>query len=307
MTAMITPSQIYALRETNLLDVPPQVLEIISMMQLSPVAQVYTKKPTYRKPTFNVPSAERVGSWRTDTIIMAKKMNFKHDDEDFATVLAKSNKVSTSTVGKVASEIVETIRKRDQVFRLKTVAMLFDRGVSMPFYSKLVANLFELLHKDIPEIKDDLQFSCSIDIFNKMFDQTETIAYPSSVDADYEDKLCEWTRKKEIRRGFGMFVTELHIRGLVDESVIVNAMKVATEELIEMVQKPTDKCIGETVDQLVTLMFETGKIVVTRYGKDHPLMTLLTETTTKVLEIPKDRAPCLGMRSKFKLEDIKKL
>lgn len=301
----MTPSEIYALRNTNLLEVPPMMLEIISTMQLTPVAQIYTKKLGYRKHVVNAP--DRTASWRSDTLTQYKKLDLKASDPEFGSIMSLCNKVSTSNVGFAASEIVKIIRSRDQDFRLKVVAMMFNRGVSMPFFSKLVANLFELLHRDIPEIKDDLHFSCSIDIFNKMFDMGDTIVCPSSMDTDYDDKLCEWTKKKELRRGFGMFVTELHIRNLVDENIILGAMKMASDELIELVKKPTDKTIGETVDQLITLLFETCKIIITRYGKEHPIVKLLGDTTKNILSIPKTDAPSLGMRSKFKLEDIQKL
>ncbi len=301
---MMNPSEIYALRNTNLLELPSTMMDIISTMQLTPVAQTYTKKPAYRKHTFSAPT---VGTWRSDTITQYKKLDLKAADPEFGSIMSLCNKVSTATVGFAASEIVKIIRSRDQDFRLKVVAMMFDRGVSMPFFSKLIANLFELLHRDIPEIKEDLHFSCSIDIFNKMFDMGDTIVCPSSMDSDYDDKLCQWTKKKEIRRGFGMIVTELHIRNLVDEDIIVGAMKMASDELIDLVKKPVALSIGETVDQLVTLLFETCKIIITRYGKEHPIVKLLADTTKTILSIPKPGAPCLGMRSKFKLEDIQKL
>ncbi len=304
---MMNPSEIYALRNTNLLELPSIMMDIISTMQLTPVAQIYTKKPGYRKHTFAGPPADRTSSWRADTLTQYKKLDLKAADPEFGSVMALCNKVSTSTVGFAASEIVKIIRSRDQDFRLKIVAMMFNRGVSMPFFSKLVANLFELLHRDIAEIKEDLHFSCSIDIFNKMFDMGDTIVCPSTMDTEYDDKLCEWTKKKEIRRGFGMFVTELHIRNLVDEDIIVGAMKMASDELIDLVRKPVDLRISESVDQLVTLLFETCKIIITRYGKEHPIVKLLGDTTKTILTIPKSNAPCLGMRSKFKLEDILKL
>ncbi len=289
----------------NLLAIPSQVMDIISSMQLAPVAQAYPNKSKFKKSYIPAMSADRVSTWRNEVLISMKKMEFKHDDPDYNIVVGITNKVSSASLSASVCRIVDILKSRlEDEFRLRIVTLLFDRGVSMPFYSKLVANMFELIHVQIPAIRDDLQFSCSLESFNKMFEQSETITCPSTSDPEYADKLCKWTKKKDVRRGFGMFVTELHMRGLVDEDVIVNAMKMATDELEETVRKPADKTLSETVDQLVTLLFETCKIIVTRYGKEHPIVRLLVERSKYILSIPKLESPCLGMRSKFKLEDI---
>jgi hypothetical protein len=104
-----------------------------------------------------------------------------------------------------------------------------------------------------------------------------------------------------------MFVTELHVRGLVDNEVIVEAIKVATDELEETVRKHNDKIMSETIDQLVTLLFETCKIINTRFGKDHPTVKMITAYSKKLCDIPRADTPCMGMRSRFKLEDIQKM
>lgn len=303
---MITPSEIYALRTTNLIPVLPQVLDVIASMQLAPVAPVYPKKSTFKK---HGPASDKAATWRSDVLISMKKMQFKHDDPDYNTILGITNKVSTASLSTAIETISEilTKRKEEDDFRLRIVSMLFNRGVSMPFYSKLMANVFELLYSKIPEIRDDLQFSCSIDCFHKMFEHSETVTSPSFDDPDYDEKLCKWVKSREVRRGFGMFVTELHVRGLVDEDVIAGAIKIATDELEDTVRKHNDKTMAETVDQLVTLLFETFKIINTRFGKEHPIVKMLVDYSKKLCEIPRSDTPCMGMRSRFKLEDIQKL
>jgi hypothetical protein len=302
----MTPTDIYALRTTNLLPVPEQVLDMISSMQLVPVAPVYPKKSAYKKHTV---TSEKASSWRSDVIVSFKKTHFKHEDPDYNVILGITNKVSSSSLSSSIETISEILmkRKEEQDFRLRIVTMLFNRGVSMPFYSKLMANMFELLHSKFSEILDDLQYSCSIDCFHKMFEHSETLTSPSFDDPDYDDKLCKWVKSRELRRGFGMFVTELHVRGLVDNEVIVEAIKVATDELEDTVRKHNDKTMSETVDQLITLLFETCKILKTRFGKDHPTIKLITDYSKKLCEIPRSETPCLGMRSRFKLDDIQKL
>jgi hypothetical protein len=300
---MMTPCELYALRTTNLLPIPAAVMDTIASMQLVPVAQVYSKKPTgYKKPFI------ASNSWRTETIAMLKKTEFKSgDDPEFDTIRGIMNKIAASTVGKGTAEILEIIKKRDQVFRLRVVALMFDRGVSMPFFSKLIANVFDILFKDLPALKDDLQFSCSAEAFDKMFDQGATLVCPSSEQPDYDNKLCEFMKMKELRRGFAMFVTELHIRGLVDEEVIAHSVKAASDDMASLVSKPDDKTIIENVDQMVTLLFETCKVIATRYGKEHMIVKLIQQKARDIIAMPKTTTPCLGMRSRFKLEDTIKL
>lgn len=308
---MITPADIYSLRTTNLLDVPEQVMDMITSMQLAPVAQMFFKKIGFKKGNDRghrgVPTDKT--SWRNDVVISMKRSEFKDGDVDYETIVGISNKVAASTLSTSVSTIIEILKKRsdDNVFRLRVVSFLFDRGVSMPFFSKLIANMFELINVQIPEIREDLQFSCSIDSFTKMFDQTTIVTHPDFADPEYEEKLCLWSKRKEIRRGFGMFVTELHIRGLVDEDIIVGAIKMAIDEVNEIIQKPAEKALIETVDQLITLLFETCKIINTRYGKDHPTVILLKEYSRKITALSKTETPCMNMRSRFKLEDVQKL
>lgn len=307
----MTPDEIYALRTTNLLPVPPAVLDSIAAMQMAPVAPVYTKKPTYKKPHHH-PHGSRHSdamSWRTAAISSFKKTEIAHDDPDYETVLGVSNRVALATLSEGAAEVTAVLKKRadDQVFRLRIVTLLFNRGVSMPFYSKLMANMFELIYKDVPALKEDLAFVCSVDTFNKMFDQTETIVCPSTTDPEYEDKLCKWSKKKELRRGFGMFVTELHIRGLVDDDVIDTAIRTSVEELSEMIVKPNSPALAENVDQLVTFLFESAKVVASRFGKEHPTVKALAAKGAEIYKMPKPDTPCLGMRSRFKLDDLSRL
>ena len=301
---VLTPTDIFALRTTNLLTVPQVVHDVIATMQLAPVAQVFTKKLGYKKPT-----AATANSWRTAalaTFTFKKTAERVHDDPDYESVVGIINKVATSTVVLQSGEVLALLDKRkdDQIFRLRVVSLLFNRGVSMPFYSKLMASMFELIHAKLPIVKEDLQFSCSLEIFEKMFDQGGVAVCPSASDTEYEDKLCEWFKKKELRRGFGMFITELHVRGLVEEDVILPAITNTMEELEETIRKPAEKALSENVDQLTTFLYESTKIMMGRFGKTHPIVKTVSEKAGALYKIPKTDTPCLGMRSRFKLDDI---
>lgn len=300
---MTTPTDLYSMRTLNLLPVPQVVQDMIAMMQLAPVAQFFAKKPNFKKGT---PAA--ANSWRT-AVLVSRRTEIKHDDPDYEAVLSITNKASPSTVSGNVQSIKDILKKRedDQVFRMRIVTLLFERGVAMPFFSKLIANIFELLFRDVPIVKEDLQFSCSTDSFNKMFDQSTTILFPKSTEADYDDKVCAWSKKKELRRGFGMFVTELYVRGLVDDDVLVAATSSTLDEMADIIVKPANKALSENVDQLVTFLFESTKVISARFGKDHAIVKLVTTKCGDMYKIPKTDTPCLGMRSRFKLDDISKL
>lgn len=303
---MMTPTDIYALRTTNLLPVPPNVLDIIMSMQLAPVAQVYHKKTTFKKAPHA--ACDRASTWRSDVMISMKKLEFKHDDPDYNTIVGITNKVSAASLSSSANSIIDIMKlHKDDEFRLRIVTLMFDRGVSMPFYAKLMANMFELIYAKIPEIREDLQFSCSLESFHRMFEHADTVTCPDFEDPEYDEKLCKWAKKREIRRGFGMFATELHVRGLIDEEVIVGAIKVASDELEDIVRKHSDKLLSETVDQLVTLLYDTCKILITQFGKEHPTVKMIVDHSKRICAIPRSETQCMGMRSRFKLEDILKL
>ena len=305
MPVSMTSAAMYDLRTTNLLPLPKGVQDVIGSMQLAPVAQVFVKKMGFKKPAAG--RADRDPAWRRAMMLELKLTEFKKDDPDYEAVVSIINKVAMSTIGAQTTLIREILEKRDEMFRLRVVSLLFEQGVSMPFFSKMMANIFELLFATIPAIKDDLQESCSIDIFEKMFNLSETITFPAAGTPNFDNLVIAWNKKKELRRGFGMFATELHLRGLIDEAVIASAINTSISDLEEMMRSDTDKHIAESVDQLVTFLFDSAKVLVGRFGKAHSIFALIAGHAKKIYAVPKDHTPCLGMRSRFRLDDIGKL
>jgi hypothetical protein len=267
---------------------------MIAAMQLAPVAPIYIKKPkklVARRPTDD--------SWRRDIIVELKATLRQKDDPDYETIGAIVNKVVASTLKDKTKTVVEIIGKRDQTFRMRIVNYVFDRGVSMPFYAKLLADMFAILCESIPEIHDDLQIYCSLDTFHKMFDQSKTISFPDLTamsKTEFEDALCVWHKQKELRRGFGVFAAELHTRGLISETLLHEAVETVISDFEENIKKPKNEVVSESVDQVVTLLSEMSKL----FGKDD---RFISDKAKQILAIPKTDTPCLGMRSRFKLED----
>jgi len=290
-------TMLYAFRTTTHLPIPGPVLDIIAAMQLAPVAPVYIKKPNYRKFVQNRKPSEL--EWRTNIIMELKAIIREKDDPDYEAIISIVNKVVASKLKDMTKTIVDTINKRDQTFRMRVVNFIFDRGVSMPFYAKLLADMFAILCEALPVIHEDLQMYCSIDTFIKMFDQSKTIVFPDLEllsKTEFEDQLCVWNKQKELRRGFGVFVAELHVRGLITEELLHEAVNIVTSDLEENVRKPKNDAVSESVDQAVTFLAEMHKL----FGKES---TFISDKAKVILAIPKTETTCLGMRSRFKLED----
>ena len=64
----------------------------------------------------------------------------------------------------------------------------------------------------------------------------------------------------------------------------------------ENIRKPKNEVVSESVDQVVTLLSEMSKL----FGKEN---SFISDKAKLILAIPKADTPCLGMRSRFKLED----
>ena len=299
-TSIMTPAFLYSLKMTNLLTLPKTVQDVISTMQLAPVSLPYAKKQNFKKfVQHKKPTAETEDNWRREVLVELKATIRNKDDPDYEGIIGHVNKVVVSNLAEKANAIYDILKKRqdDKVFRMRAVNLMFDRGVSMPFYAKVMADMFEKLVEKFPDVRDDLQVYCSIDTFNNMFDQTKTIAFPDVSDAEFEDKVCHWNKQKEIRRGFGIFAAELHVRGLVSEDLIHDALVSAMSDLEENIRKPANKLLSESIDQVVTFMFEVSKLLGAENG-------VIVKEAKKIAAIPRTESPSLGMRSRFKLEDL---
>lgn len=288
---------LYAFRTTKHLPIPGPVLDIIAAMQLAPVAPVYIKKPNYKKFAQNRKPSDL--EWRSNIITELKATIREKDDPDYEAIISIVNKVVSSKLKDMTKTIIETINKRDQTFRMRVVNFIFDRGVSMPFYAKLLADMFTILCEALPVIHEDLQLYCTIDTFVKMFDQSKTIAFPdleTLSKSEFEDQLCIWNKQKELRRGFGVFVAELHARGLITEELLHEAVNIVTSDLEENIRKPKNDLVSESVSQAITFLSEMHKL----FGKD---TTFISDKAKVILAIPKTETTCMGMRSRFMLED----
>lgn len=304
----MTPEMIYAMRSTIVkLTITEAMKAIIADMQVLPVAPVYNRRPLVA-PRHRRGGAGAAGgpagseeTWRRSAIVAARRAPRVKDDADYEKITALVNKVVASTVEDKANTIHEIVktRKDDPTFRIRILNFIFDRGVSMPFFAQVLADLIAALCKKMPEMMDDLEVYCSVETFEAMFQET-TLTFPKKDDVlpagvTYDDQICAWNKQRELRRGFAVLALELFSRGLVLESMISGAITTATDDLEENVRRPKDAVVIERVDQSITFIGEVVKFLSVAAVKDK---------VEAILAIPKGDTPCLGMRSRFKMQDI---
>lgn len=312
-TTMMTPKGLYDYEAIafDTLDIPDDVRAVIAGMQAMPVAPVYVRRAPVvvagggvrsGAPRHYVSAADADASWRRSAIHAIKNNSARQkDDLDYEKIIAIVNKIVEKTLVEKTAEVVAILGTRDEQFRVRVVNFLFDRGVSTPFYAKLLAGLIKGLCTAIPVVEEDIAVFCSIDTFNVMFGG-ETIPFPKASDVSetsYDDRVCAWHKHREIRRGFGVFALELFSQGIVSEDMIADSIKTAIDDLEESVCYVGDEktTMTERVDQIVTFMTEVVKVV-----GNHVVKTQIE----KILTIPKTDTKCLGMRSRFRLEDLLK-
>jgi hypothetical protein len=311
-TMMMRPNELYdyETKMTEMLEIPDAVRSVIAGMEALPVAPVYVRRaPAAGAGRAAAAAAARVvlspadadASWRRSAIHAIKISVRQKDDPDYEKIIGIVNKIVDKTLVEKTADIVAILATRDDQFRVRVVNFIFDRGVSTPFYAKLLAGLIKGLCAAIPVVEEDIAVFCSIDTFNVMFG-SETIPFPKASDVSelsYDDRVCAWHKHREIRRGFGVFALELFSQGVVSEDMIADSIKTATDDLDDTVSYVgEDKMtMTERVDQIVTFMTEVVKVV-----GNHVVKTQIE----KILTTPKTETKCLSMRSRFRLEDLLK-
>lgn len=305
----MTPKGLYDYEATmtEMLEIPDSVRAVIAGMEALPVAPVYVRRaPAAGAGRAQAAAAARVvsaadaeASWRRSTIHAIRNAPREKDDPDYEKIIGIVNKIVDKTLVAKTAEVVGILGTRDAEFRVRVVNFIFDRGVRTPFYAKLLASLIKGLGAEVPAVEEDIAVFCSVETFNVMFGG-EIIAYPKSSDKDYDDKVCAWHKHREVRRGFGVFALELFTQGIVSEEMIADSIKTAIEDLEETVcseDAAVKTEMAERADQIVNFMTEVVKVV-----GNHVIKTQIE----KILTIPKATAKCLGMRSRFRLEDLLK-
>jgi len=293
----LSVAQVYGVRFAEKLPLPKIVQDNIAKLRITPVAF----KP-FRPPSRAVPRPRaQPDNWRENVLVEAVRRVKEREDPEYDDVFGSLNKIATRTLDKMSEKIVANIKKRDELFRLRVTTLLFDVAITQSSYCTLMADCSKKIVVDIPEIREDL--AAQTLMFPKLYNMTETITYPLTSDPKYAEKVVDWMKLKDKRRGYAKFVTQLFVRELVSEDVVLTCLQQVIDDLGETARQEKTEQTEENTTQFVDFLFESSKVLPSTAVS---LKTTIRESMKGLLDLPRMDLPSLCMRSRFKIEDILK-
>jgi len=294
----LTVAQIYSVRFAEKLALPAIIQENIAKLRITPVAF----KPFRPPPRVAFKPKSQPDNWRENFLVDAVRRVKEKDDPEYAEVFSCINKISEKTLEKLSKQIIQNIQKRDENFRLRVTTLLFDTVMTQGgFYVDLMSHCAKYLATDIPEIREDILVQT--EMFPKLYNMTETAVCPSIEDSDYADKIVEWTKMKDKRRGYAKFITNLFVRDLLPEEVVTKTLGQVIADLNDTAKQPKTEQTEENTSQFVVFLYE---LVKTLPPTATSLRDMVRNCVTTLLAVPRPELPSLNMRSRFKLEDTLK-
>ena len=278
---------LYSLRSAPRPALDEAIRMIISKLKIS-------FKPSFRRPTFKRAPAEETTNWRELALLSVHRKVREKDDPDYDEVNAFLNKLTKQTYDKMMVAIMDKLDKRDSMFRLRVTTLLFDRGVTQTFYAALMADAYKDIAGAYPDARQDLLVQ--VMMFDTLYDSTNVTIVPTTSDPSYNDAIIAWTKQKEKKRTFAVYVAELFSRGLIPQELMSAFVKTIADDLKESVRQAKTPAAEEHVDALVRFVFAVAAKVPE-----------VKDPVKQVLAIPKADTPCLNMKSRFKLDDSLKL
>jgi hypothetical protein len=280
---------IYASRALPRPSLGDDILALISKLKIS-------FKPAFRRgpPHGRRPAGHGTETnWREAALVDAVRKVREKDDADYDEISAAMNKLSKANYTKLMTEVLARLAKRDEAFRLRVTTLLFDRGVRQTFFATLMADAYKDIAAAHPEALQDLAIQTAM--FDKLYDMENVTVVPSSTDPTYNDAIIAWTKQKETKRGFAVYVSELYSRGLVPEETMTGFLKTVLDELTTSIRSAKTTANEEHVDALARFLAAVAPKVA------------LKGAIGAVLALPRAECPSLSMKSRFKLEDAAKL
>ena len=279
-------STIYATRDITRSALPQAIADIIAKLKIS-------FKPAFRRPFVHQKRHHEHVNWRENVLIDLVRKVREKDDVDYDEVSAAINKISKQNYEKMMSIIMEKLAKRDMMFRLRVTTLLFDRGVLMTFFAPMMADVYRDISKVYPDALQDLAIQTTM--FETLYDVSNVTMVPTSDNVGYDDAIITWSKQKEKKRGFAVYVSELYVRELVPRETMASFITTVLDELKENLGSPKTAPKEEHVDALVRFLFAV-------VGKLPEIKPAIAE----ILKIPRTETLCLNMKSRFKLEDALK-
>ena len=279
-------SAIYAARALPRPSLSDEIVGIIARLKIS------FQTPFRRAHTAHRPPPREHDNWRENSLADLVRKVKEKDDPDYSEIVSKINKLSKTNYGVLMADFLERLKKRDAAFRFRVTTLLFDNGIKMNFFAPIMADAYAEIAKTYPDAHQDLVSQTGM--FAKLYNTENITLIPSSSDPGYDNAIIAWTKQKETKRGFAVYISELYTRGLIPEETMGGFVSQVMEDLRDTIRLPKSPASEEHVDALVRFIFAVAAKV--------PLKTGLLE----VLKNPKAETPSLNMKSRFKLEDAAK-
>lgn len=293
--ATLTIDAMYSVRFGPKLPLPQIVQDNIARLRITPVP--YKPVRTFVRHTYRNRHAATTQSenWRQAALVDIVRKVREREDPEYSEIFGIFNKISPGNLEKLSGDAIIFMQKRDEQFRLRVSALLFDKAITQPTFSAIMAECAARLNEAIPGISEDLQ--SQVEMFPRLYDMTETITFPDSEAEGFNDKVIAWMRQKEKRRGYAKFMMELFGKNLISEEIVKTALGQVVHELNDVAkQKSTEQTIENTT-HFVDFVFELSKKV------KGSLKEQLKNSVQEILALPRTDLPSLNMRCRFKLED----
>lgn len=299
----LTVAQVYSARFGTKLSLPRSVQDNIAKLRITPVSyKPFRPSPKHSTYRTRIDQPKNVSeNWREKVLVKYVSRLKEKGDPDYLEVFAILNKISESSLKHLSQQAIEIMRKRDQEFRLRVSTLLFDKAISEQMFAGVLADCAVQLNTTFPEIAEDLTIQAKM--FTNLYDINTTLVYPDSSEPDFGDKVVHWMTQKNKRRGYAKFLTQLFVRNLITEDIMITSIRDVITEL-EVTSKQ-EKCeqTEENTTQYVDFLYESAK-VLPKNAND--LKLLISATLTPFLAFPRGELPSLCMRSRFRLEDTLK-
>jgi hypothetical protein len=287
---------VYSVRGAGKLVLPKIVQDNISKLRSTPMVF----KPFPKPATRSFHHKKSTDNWRERVLVDMVRRVKEREDPEYSDIFGIFNKITASSVEKLTKDAIELIKKRDDTFRLRIATLLFDKAITNHAFASVMAESARIMAFEIPDMKDDIQ--AQISMFPKLYNMNETLTFPSGTDRDFDNKVIEWTKQKEKRRGYAKFLMELCLRDLVTDDCVTSGLQDVINELNDVARQPRSAQTEENVGQYAMFLYESAKL-----SKTPSIRSFIAEALKTVLSTNKSELPSLNMRCRFKLEDAFKL
>ena len=303
----LTVAQVYSVRFGTKLPLPGMVQDSIAKLRITAPLYRPVRPPKHHSHSskhhhnhkHETPAFSE--NWRVKSLVGYVSRIKDNSDPDYNTVFGILNKVSPSNFDILSKEAMDVILRRDQEFRLRVSTLLFNKAISESMFASVMADFAVKLYVANPEVREDLVLQASM--FPKLYDINTTLTCPLTTDTDYQNKLVLWAKQKDKRRGYAKFLTQLFIRDLITEELMISSIENVMTELKSIAKQPRTDQTDQNTAQFVDFLFETANLLSSR---DCTVRTILKSSISEVLAIPRDEIPSFSKRSQFRMEDALK-